>query len=577
MDAVPRQKIALRTAVFLFFTAVLIVIQSCAVLAQISPEATVYLDRAVLAYEAKQFDEALKELEEALRHDPKSVKALYYQGLVLAALNRPADARAALEKARKLRPGDIEIAFQLGILYFTQKEYEKAEPLLQQAYQATPKRPNIGYYLGFMEYRKKNYRKALDFFQAAVPSDDNFAQLTRFYAGLAMGALGFLKQASAEIERALRLRPESPLTEPTRRFGEFLVKKAKEERFFFGKLRLGVFFDTNVPAVPSANSDIVARAIRQGQERRKSEGELVSLDLSYTWLKTSPKHPMGEWEGTISYRFFHNYNNHLTEFNTQSHTPTIAIVKQGALPSRLGKLPYFAGFQYTYDFLTLGNAKYNQRWILNPYFGLVEKPFKVPIGARKEDVIEIGNLTNITFRFQVKDFFNDTEVVRSERQDAYNFMIGPLHLFLFEKGRHLVKLGYQYDFENAEGQNWTYWGSRATAGAQYTLPWGDMRLRYDLDYYWRYHKHRHSLIPATGPGTKRRRDREATHFVNIAKDFSTDFSRSLPLVSCDVTRDKPDRCPFTVSVDYLFDDNKSNLAPFNYRRHVVTTSLRWRF
>ncbi len=70
-------------------------------------------------------------------------------------------------------------------------------------HRAEPPRPNLGYYLGFMEYRKKNYRKALNFFQAAIPSDDKFAQLTRLYTGLAGAALGFPHQAHAEAGRAL--------------------------------------------------------------------------------------------------------------------------------------------------------------------------------------------------------------------------------------------------------------------------------------------------------------------------------------------------------------------------------------
>lgn len=506
--------------------------------AQVPTEAAVFVDRAVLAYDEKRYDEALKELQEALRLNPESVDALYYQGLVYIALNRTADGQAALEKARGLGPTDMDVAFQLGVLYFNQQEYEKAESLLRQVYRAEPRRPNLGYYRGFIEYRKRNYREAIDLFQATVPSDDNFAQLTRFYAGLAMSALGFPREARAEIEAALRLQPVSPLTTPAQRFGEVLERAAERERFFRGELRLGVYYDTNVPVVPNASSDIVGQTIRRAQERRKSEGELVSLNLAYTWLKTL------DWEGTVSHRFLQTYNNHLTEFNTQSNTPTVGIVNRGTMPTVFGDFPYFAGAQVTYDFITLGNARFTQRWIVNPYFTLVENPW---------------NLTTLQFRFQVKDFFNDNKVVRREVRDALNYMVGPLHFFLFDEGRHYIKVGYQYDFEDAEGENWRYWGNRALAGGQYTLPWWDIRLRYDLDLHWRFHKKKHSLIPATATGTKERRDREPVHLISVAKDFTYEAQN------------------FTVGVDYLFDNNNSNLKPFDYNRHVVTTSLTWRF
>lgn len=525
-------------------SAFLLFIHPSAVSAQVSADAVVYVDRAVLAYDAKRYDEALKELEEALRLNPEYVNALYYQGLVLVALKRPAEAVAALEKALKIRPGDIDVTFQLGALYFGQKEYDKAEPLLREVYRAEPNRPNVGYYLGFMEYRKKEYREAVRFFRNTVPSDDNFAQLTRFYNGLAMSALGFPKEAKEEIEEALRLQPVSPLVIPAQRFGELLEKKAEEERRFHGEIRFGVFYDTNVSVVPNSSSDLVAQTIRTDNPDPESPGELISINLSYTYLKTL------DWEGTASYRFFQTFNNSLPDFNNQSHTPTIGIVNRGAISTPFGKLPYFAGFQYTYDFITLGNTRFVQRWIVNPYFSLAENSW---------------NLTNLQFRFQVKDFFNDADVIqaapvgRSEVRDALNYMIGPTHFFLFDQGRHYLKLGYQYDSEDAVGNNWTYWGNRLLAGIQYTLPWWDLQYRFDLDIHWRNYKNRHSLLPTGAGFTKKRSDYERVIFTSLSKNF---VIKSLN---------------FTVSMDYLFDNNKSNLAAFDYDRHVVTTSIAWRF
>jgi len=524
--------VALLCAVFLSF------IHPSAISAQISADAVVYVDRAVLAYDAKRYDEALKELEEALRLNPEFVDALYYQGLVLVALKRPAEAVAALEKALKLRLGDVDVTFQLGALYFGQKEYEKAEPLLRQVYQSNPKRPNLGYYLGFMEYRKKEYREAVRFFRNTVPSDANFAQLTRFYNGLAMSALGFPEEAKDEIEEAMRLQPVSPLVTPAQRFGELLEKKAKEERRFHGEVRFGVFYDTNVSVIPNSSSDLVAETIRANNPDSTSPGEQISVNLSYKYLNTL------DWEGTVSYRFFQSFNNELPTFNNRSHTPTIGIVNRGAIRSPFGKFPYFTGLQYTYDYISLGNRRFVQRWIVNPYFSIAENSW---------------NLTNIQFRFQVKDFFNDLEVTGREVRDALNYMIGPTHFFLFSGGRHYLKFGYQYDSEDAVGNNWTYWGNRLLAGFQYTLPWWDMRLRYDLDMHWRYYKNRHSLLPAGAGFTQTRNDRDVVLFASLTKNFVIKSQN------------------FTVSIDYLFEHNASSLAAFDYDRHVVTNFIAWTF
>lgn len=528
-----------------FFLFLAIIIPLSAVHAQSLSEgaiqAAVFVDRAVIAYDGKRYDEALKELQEALRLDPENVDALYYQGLVYAAMDRPGDALAALGAARKLQPTDPDVAFQIGVLHFGQKEYEKAGPFLSEVYRADPKRPNIGYYLGFIEFYKQNFREALNYFRANVPSDDTFAQLAGFYSSLTLARLGAPGQAKAEIDQALRLQPASPLTTPAQRLGEILGKAAEQEKFFRGELRLGVFYDTNVPVDPDRSGDVTAQAIRRGQQRQRSEGEMVSLDLAYTWLRTV------DWEGTISHRFLQYYNNRLTEFNSQSNTPTLSIVKRGLLPTGFGDLPYTAGAQVNYDYNSLGNRPFIQRWIATPYLTMSEND---------------SNITTFQYRFQWKDFFHDRDFVRREIRDAKNYMVGATHFVLFEKGRHYLKLGYQYDAELAEGENWSYRGNRLLTGFQYTLSWWDVRFRYDLDYHWRDYNNKNSILPVFPPpvgslaGTVHRRDRQPTHLTGLAKDFLDNF---------------------TVAVEYLFDQGSSNLAPFDFKRHIVTTSFAWRF
>ena len=236
-----------------------------------------HIDRALIAYEDKNYDAAQQELLEALKLEPDNAEALYYQGLVYTSLKRPDDARRVFERARAQRPENNDIALELGTLYFAQEAYDQAEAPLRQVFRSEPSKPNLGYYLGFIEYRKQNYRQALRFFEANVPSDTDYAQLNKFYSGLAMSSLGFPREARTQIEEALQLQPISPLSVPGQRFGEILRTAEQREKLFNGELRLGIFYDTNVPVVPASSSDIVAQAIQQEQRRRKSGGELASV------------------------------------------------------------------------------------------------------------------------------------------------------------------------------------------------------------------------------------------------------------------------------------------------------------
>ncbi len=274
----------------------------------------------------------------------------------------------------------------------------------------------------------------------------------------------------------------------------------------------------------------MARALRDQDE--ESEGEVIAVRLGYTWLRS-----VG-WEGTISYAFLQTINNRddASDFNVQDHTGTVGLTYRDSLAD----MPYFAGLQVAYDFITLGGDTFVQFPTFQPFFTLLENA---------------GNLTTFQFRTQLKDFDED-DVPSAEERDATNYMVGVTHFFRFEEDRHYIKFGYQYDFDDADGDNWVYWGHRFLVGGQYTLPWGDIRLRYDLDVHLRDYENKHTLLPAAAPNTKRRDDEELIHLVSIAKDLSEHF---------------------TVSLDYLFDDNISNLDAFDYDRNVFSISLTWRF
>ena len=498
--------------------------------AQAPTEAEVYVDRAILAYDDGRYAEAHKEIQEALRLDPDNVTALYYLGLILIATDQYAEAQAALEKAKALRPTDLDVTFQLGVLHFSQQQYAEAEPPLREVFEVQPRRQNLGFYLGFIAYRNKEYREALRFLRANVPSDENFAQLSKFYTGLALGALGLPAEAQAEVEEAIRLNPTSRLASPAKRFRDVLEPAARRERRFQGEVRFGLVYDDNAAIVPNASTDIVARVLRERDT--ETTGEVISVRLAYTWLRTV------DWEATVSYAFLQTINNDddLSDFNVQDHTGTVGLTYRNTLKG----MPYFTGLQIAYDFITLGGDTFVHFPTFQPFFTLVENA---------------GNLTTFQFRTQLKEFDEDG-VPDDEVRDATNYMVGLTHFFRFAEDRHYIKVGYQYDFDDAEGDNWVYSGFRFLVGGQYTLPWGDIRLRYNLDFHLRDYENKHSLLPVTAPNTTRRDDKELLHLVSIAKDLSEDF---------------------TVSLDFLFDDNISNLDVFDYDRNVVSLSLTWRF
>jgi tetratricopeptide (TPR) repeat protein len=495
-----------------------------------STEADVYVAQAVLDFSESKYDEALANLRKALEIEPEHVEALYFTGVVLMARSRPAEAVPYLERARARSKTDPVIAFQLGLAYFAQQQYDRAEPLLEEAFRSQPTLDGLGYYVGFLRYRKKDYRGALDAFRTGRTTSQDLQQLTRFYAGLALGVLGLPGQAAAEIEQAIRLVPASPLTGPAERLRDTMVAARQGQRRLTIDARLGFFYDDNVAVVPDRDSrEPLVEVLRHPKSR--STGELFGVRADYAWLRTD------QWESTIGYSFFTTYNNELPSFNIMSHLASVGLTYRTAL----GNMPLLVGGQYAFDILFLDQEEFLLRHTASAFASLVESD---------------RYLTQLFARYQSKNFEETADTVRDEIRDADNWMLGVTQLFRFAEDRHYVKVGYQFDWDDTVGGNYEYLGHRILAGAQYTLPWHGIRLKYDFDVHFRDYTRRNSLLPSFDPGTKRREDREITNVVR----------GELPLPR-----------NFTLAAEYQSSINNSNIAVFDYTRDVFSLILSWAY
>jgi tetratricopeptide (TPR) repeat protein len=493
-------------------------------------EADVYVAQGMIDLDDKRYDEAVANFRRALEIEPDHVEALYYMGVVHMVRRQPDQAVAFLERARAKAPTDASVTYQLGLAYFAQQQYDRAQPLLEQVFRDNPTQDSLGYYVGFMRYRTKDYRGAVSAFRGGRSSDPDIQQLSRFYTGLALAVLGLPAQATAEVEQAMSLQPSSPLTGPAERLRDTLVTSRQQERRFSAEVRVGVFYDDNVTVIPNQVDGFrepLVPILRRG--RSSSFGELAGLRADYVFFRTD------EWDATAGYSFFTTYNNDLTDFNVMDHLGTLGLTYKTAFGTR----PAQFGVNYAYDALFLGGDLFVQR-----HTGAA-------IGAVSWDDT---NLTQFFFRLQDKDFAEGFPT--EEDRDAKNYMIGFLHLFRFAQDRHLFKLGFQQDWEYADGRHYTYHGQRIQVGALYTLPWYAIRLRWDLDVHFRDYTNKNIFLPTTRPDVMSRRDEEVNNIVRIEWPLPRNF---------------------TLAAEHQFTSNKSNLQVYEYNRNVVSLILSWTY
>jgi tetratricopeptide (TPR) repeat protein len=509
-------------------------------------EADVFVAQAILAYDARKYDEALALLKDALAVDPKNVEALYYSGLVLMAQQKTEQAVEVLDKARALAPRDLSILFLLGVAYFALERYDQAEGPLTPVFNERPQTEGIGYYVGLIRYRKKDYQGALKAFRAETSKNPNIQQLVKFYSGLTLAILGLPEQAVAEVDAALRLQTGSALTGPAERIRDSLVAAKDAERRLRAEVRVGFLYDSNVRVLPQPSHDPIAESLRH--QKTATPGEIFAARLEYAWLRTGP------WESTVAYSFFQTVNNRdgLSAFDVQNHLVSGALSYKAAI----GAMPYQVGTQYSWDYLSLGGDDFLQRQTVTLFGTLVENQ---------------GNLTTLLARFQHKDFYAFPQQLLDEDRDARNWMAGFTHVFRFAQDRHYIRVGYQFDYEKADGRNYTYAGNRILTGGQYTLPWGSTRLRYDFDLHQRGYVHANTILPVINPSTRKRQDLEQNHIFRIEQVLAANIGP--PSIGCASTAP----CPLTLAAEYQRTVADSNLPVFDYNRNVWSLTLSWQY
>ncbi|MGQ0812620.1 MAG: tetratricopeptide repeat protein [Nitrospiraceae bacterium] len=509
-------------------------------------DAEVLVAQAALAYNTKRYDEALRFLRQALELDPRNTRALFYKSLTYLAMGEADQAIPPLETLHSLQPTDLGVTYQLAVAYFAAANYDKAAPLLEEVFQRQPDRENLGYYVGFIRYRQKDYPRAAEAFGANQTTDPDIRQLALFYRGLSLGILGLSDQALAELAAAQRVQAMSPITGASVRIQEALAasKGVAETKRFRAQIGIGGYYDDNVAVNPNSNDDPVVQALRS--RPTNSPGFLTTLRADYAWYRNGPV------EATVSYSYYQtvNTNSGLGTFNIQDHLGGLTGVYRGTVAN----VPYEVGGQYTYDYMFLGLDGFLSRQTLTFPAVFVPPSFTLP------EVGTVQNLTTLLYRYQIKEFFlepGDNDIrFAPESRDAFNNMIGFLHLFRFAQDRYLVRLGYQYDNEAASGSTFTYTGNRVQTGGEVVLPWHNISVRLDYEVHWRAYRHPQVLFVNDAGALSQRYDIEQDIFLQFAKALSHNF---------------------TVALQYQSVRNSSNIPVYDYAKNVFTALVTWTY
>jgi Flp pilus assembly protein TadD len=297
--------------------------------------------------EQENFEEALALLDESWQKGPRTPEKAFLLGRVHRHLLRYPEARQYLEEAVRLQPDYPEARLLLADTLIILDEPGLAEPHLQAAQAAGYEPGQTAFLQGQAAVRQNNFPQAVEHFRRAQ-QDEKLAQDAKLKESLALAGLKRYSEARRTMQAAINLNPYTPTAALALGYVQALELRLKEVKRLRFRAAAGFAWDSNVTLQPG---DPVAAQLVSGA------GDLVYTQLAnleYNFL------PPGSWGIWGVYSYFQNFHRRLTAFDMLSHTV-------GLTPTYTWSNARF-WLPFTYNYTDVESDKYYTAFTLTPSY-----------------------------------------------------------------------------------------------------------------------------------------------------------------------------------------------------------------
>ncbi|MBI4551254.1 MAG: tetratricopeptide repeat protein [Candidatus Latescibacteria bacterium] len=167
------------------------------------------LAAAKTAIANKEYDKAIPALRAVLEKNPKSEEAHYYLGLALKGKGQKNEALAELQEAVKIKSKYPDALYESGLLFLDKKQYDAALDTFEKGGAASKGQPRFLYGQGLVKMAQDSLTEAVVLLSKATTKDPKTAL---FHTGLgdAYAKRKVWDLAINEYNKALELDPNSP-------------------------------------------------------------------------------------------------------------------------------------------------------------------------------------------------------------------------------------------------------------------------------------------------------------------------------------------------------------------------------
>ncbi len=272
----------------------------CAASSPVLAQFDLKLNKGLAAYLRKDYQGAIKHLEEALVENPQSAVANHIIGLSLLRLTKYKESITYLEKAKSLDPTIKGINLDLGTAYLRIGNFKRALGEFEEAVRRDPQSGLAYYNMGYTQFRLGNYKKAIAALDKASELDPDLALQSHFYAGLSRYRLANYQEAKVDFESVQELGPATYIAAIAK---EYLDTIARLTKRYYGTVSTGMQYDSNVVLEPDEVEITDEDDVRA----------VFFLNLGYKPYLTPDIVIGGDYTGYFS------FNKDIEEFNIQNH------------------------------------------------------------------------------------------------------------------------------------------------------------------------------------------------------------------------------------------------------------------
>ncbi len=487
----------------------------------VTPYDDVLVQQAIKDLQQENLEEALDELTQAWQKGTHTPEKAFLLGVVYRRMLNYPKAREYFEQALSLKPNFPEARRLLADTLVALDKPDLALPHLLELEKIGYQPGQTEFLLGMVATKQKRYPEALEYFRKAQ-QDPAVAQEARLQMSLVLAAENRLKEAKKTLEEIIALAPQTDTAGFAQRYATALEKRIKEVRPFRFYGSLGLDFDSNVTVQPGD----------------PSSAQLVSGkgDMTYTYAGAFEYNffPYTRYGLLAQYAVMQNFHPRLSKFDVLSNTAGLVPTYQ----FQNSKL----WFPLSYNYTDVENDKYYTAFTLTPtYLYLLTPKVGLEAGMRA-----------------AKKYYWWPISIPEDNRTAQNYggSLGAYYFLKNQEGFLQARISYEHDFTT--GSNWDSSSYRLFLMALYPFTsklkgstFVDMLLQ-PFDNRW---------LGATNPTSpialhSKRYDKIFIYGVNLTYEFYKGLE-------------------FNVHYYYVRDD--SNIALYDYVRHIVGCQLGYRY